>query len=216
MSTREGPREIPSSLLGRFFRGIGYPLEALGFIRRHNLWGMAVVPTIVNIVLFSIVVVVVFWLAIPWIQGLEQALQPADPEASWWTGLLSGLGKAAYVAIFVLVVVAIPVLSAIFIVVIGQAVASPFLDLLSEKVETIVLGTEPAPITWARTVRSIVVALADIVWTIIYWLALNIPLLFINIIPFIGTAANAVLSFCVTALLLSQEFVGLSMARQLV
>ncbi|OGQ83688.1 MAG: hypothetical protein A2289_15745 [Deltaproteobacteria bacterium RIFOXYA12_FULL_58_15] len=214
--TARPPRQLPQNFIGDFFRGIGYPLEAFGFIRSHGLWRMAAVPALINTILFALTVFLVFWFVIPEIQSLEQVFQPSNPDDGWWSSVLSGLGKAAYWVVFVLAVIATPVLSAVFILLIGQAVASPFLDLLSEKVENIVLGTTAIPNTASRTVRSVVVAVADIVWTLLFWLAVNMPLLLVNLIPVLGTAVNAALGFSFTALLLSQEFVGLSMSRQLV
>jgi CysZ protein len=206
---------LAATFVTKTLRGLYYPIEGLGFIRQHRLWGMAAIPTIVNILLFVIVVAVTLWLVVPWLTGLESTLQPASSEGIW-ASLLGVLAKVLTVVLWILVPLAILIIGAGIIVLVGQAVASPFLDLLSEKVETIVLGTEPAPATVARTVRSIVVACADVVWTLVFFLAVNIPLLLINFIPVLGAVLNAALSFGFAALLLSQEFVGLSLARQLV
>jgi CysZ protein len=213
--TRTGPKPLPPGFLGGLLRGLGYPLEAMSFIRRHRLWGLSMWPALVNLLLLIVVVVLAFWWFLPWLEAAEQWLEPTSDEGLWNT-ILGGLAAFASVLMWILVPVAVVVLGSAFVVLVGQAVASPFLDVLSERVETLVLGTEPAPFTWGRTVRSVTVAIADIVWTVVFFVAVNIPLLLVNIVPVLGSAANAVLSFCFAALLLSQEFVGLSLARRFV
>jgi CysZ protein len=212
---RQGPQPLAQSAVGRLFQGIGYPFVALPFLRQHRLWPLAVVPIIVNIVLFVVVLALLVWLVAPWLASAGAALTPAATTGVW-AAIAGFFAKLLTVLLWVIVPVAILVVGAFFIVMVGQAVASPFLDVLSEKVESIVLGRAPPAGGVGRALRSVLVAIADIVWTVIFWLAVNVPLLLINLIPLLGSAANAVLSLCFTALLLSQEFVGLSLARRLV
>lgn len=209
---RRGPQELPTYFVAEVFRGLRYPFEGLAFIRRHRLWGMAVVPIIVNVVLFIILLTVTIWIAVPWLDRLEAWMTPNATSSELFRGIMSVVSWIIWVAAVLLVII----VDSILLLLLGQAVASPFLDLLSEKVEVIVLGTEPEPTTVARTIRSVVVACADVIWSLTFWLLVNLPILLINFVPVIGTAVAAILSFCFTALLLTQEFAGLTMARQLV
>ncbi len=206
---------LPTNFIARFFRGLSYPFAALRFIRQHGLWGLAVVPAVVNIVLFVAVVAVLIWLVGPWLSGLAASLAPSA-ATGFWAAVGGFFAKFLAVLLWILVPVAVVAVSAIVIVLIGQAVASPFLDALSEKVEALVLKTPETKVEVGRVLRSVSVAIADIIWTVLFWVAVNLPLLLINLVPIIGSAANAVLSFCFTALLLAQEFVGLSLTRQFV
>jgi CysZ protein len=212
---RQGSRPLAPSSIGRLFQGIGYPFAALGFLRQHQLWGLATIPIVVNVLLFVVVIALMVWLVVPWLSGVGAALAPAA-SAGFWAAIGAFFAKLLAVLLWILVPAAILIIGAFFIVLVGQAVASPFLDNLSEKVESIVLGTPPPKVSVGRAVQSVLVATADIVWTVVFFVAVNVPLLLINIIPLVGSAANAVLSFCFTALLLSQEFVGLALARKLV
>lgn len=208
---RHGPRELPTNFVAQAFRGLAYPLEGLSFIRRHRLWAMAMVPTVVNIVLFVLLVIATIWYAVPQLEKLDTLMVPGDDSGDFVKALISALSWVMWVVAILLVVI----VDAILLFLVGQAVAGPFLDLLSEKVESLVLGGDPPAFSWTRNIRSIVIALADILWTVIFFLAVNIPLALIGLTA-IGSIPAAVASFCFTALLLSQEFVGLSLTRQLV
>ena len=63
---------------------------------------------------------------------------------------------------------------------VGQAVASPFLDALSERTEAIVMGEEPPPFSLARSIRGMLLAVLDLVWGLLYLAAVHVPLLIIS------------------------------------
>ena len=50
------------------------------------------------------------------------------------------------------------------LVLVGQAVASPFLDTLSQKVEINEISTPETPLTAGSVARSVAIALADLFW----------------------------------------------------
>lgn len=208
---RQGPKELPANLVAQAFRGLAYPIEGLRFIRQHRLWGMAMVPTIVNIALFILLLVATIWLAVPQLERLDLWLAPGEDSGGFARGVMSALSWIVWIVAILVVVI----LDAILLFLLGQAVAGPFLDLLSEKVESLVLGGEPPAVSWTRSLRSIVVGLSDIVWTVIFFALVNVPLALIGLTA-IGSIPAAIASFGFTALLLSQEFVGLSLTRQLV
>jgi CysZ protein len=208
---RQGPKELPANLVAQAFRGLAYPIEGLRFIRQHRLWGMAMVPTIVNIALFILLLVATIWLAVPQLEKLDLWLAPGEDSGGFARGVMSALSWIVWIVAILVVVI----LDAILLFLLGQAVAGPFLDLLSEKVESLVLGGEPPAVSWTRSLRSIVVGLSDIVWTVIFFALVNVPLALIGLTA-IGSIPAAIASFGFTALLLSQEFVGLSLTRQLV
>ena len=208
---RQGPRELPTNFVAEAFRGLVYPLEGLRFIRRHNLWALAMIPTIVNIALFAILIVLTIYFAVPQLEALDAWMAPGEESGGFVTGVISALSWLIWIVAIILVVV----VDAILLLLLGQAIASPFLDLLSEKVESLVLGGEPPKGSWTRNLRSILVGLTDVIWTVLFFLLVNLPLALVSLTA-IGSIPAAIASFCFTALLLSQEFVGLSLTRQLV
>lgn len=213
MGGRQGPQSVPAGALGGIFRGLTYPLAGLDFIRRNQLWGAATVPIAVNVLLFGVLIFVSGYFVLPWLREVDQALLDWFGTASV---LMTTLGSLVSWSLWVLAWLLLVAVNTIVLLLVGQAVASPFLDALSERVETKVLGTPPPKATVARVVRSIVMAVADIIWTVMYWVGLNAPLLILNFVPGLGTTVATIGSFFVTALLLAQEFVGLSLSRQLV
>jgi CysZ protein len=212
MSARNGPRELPTGLVAQVFRGFNYPLEGLATMRQHRLWRLAAVPIAVNIVLFVLLVGLTLYVLVPWIQEAEAALTPATTTGIWAT-VVAGLAKVAVWAMWILAPVAVLVINAFLLVFVGQAVASPFLDLLSERVEVLTLGIAPAPTTASRVARSISIGIADVIWGVLLIVAVNLPLLLLNLVPVVGSAISAVLGFGFNALLLAVVFTGLPLTR---
>jgi CysZ protein len=134
-------------------------------------------------------------------------------DTEWIRAILAAVSWILWL-LAVLVIVAA---NAILLLLMGQAVASPFLDMLSEKVEELSAGTVTAPFSVGRTAKSIALALADVVWSLGYLVAFNIPVFLIGVlIPVVGTSFSAVATFVFTALVLSVEFVTMPAARAMV
>ena len=203
---------VPTGMVGQFIAGLGYPLRGLKFMREHSLWGLASASIVVNALLLIGVLVLAFSWIVPWVQGSVAAMVAWAGASAFWGFLVGVLNWL----IWVLVLPATVVLSFVVLVLVGQAVASPFLDTLSEEVESRVLGTPTTPMTAKRMVQDVTVALVDLAGGLILLCCVNLPILVIGLIPGIGTLVGPLLSFMFTALLLAHEFVGLSMARHLV
>ena len=208
----ETTREVPANFIAQFFRGVMYPFAAFGFLRRNRLWGMAAASIVVNVVLLVGLIWGGYTLLLPHLTGLTTGMEA-------WAGESAFLGVLVEVLTWALWIVAMPallMLNFLVLVLVGQAVASPFLDQLSEQVETRVLGLEPLPLTLARTLKGVSVALGDLVWGVVLLVVVNVPLLLLGLVPVLGTVAAGVLSFSFSALLLAHEFMGLPLTRQLV
>ncbi len=205
-------RALPKGTFGQVSAGLSYPLRGLGFISRHHLWGTAAIPIVVNVLLFAALVLATVWLVVPRLEALDAFLEPATDAWAITKGLLAALSWLIWIAAILLLLT----LNSIVLLMLGQAVASPFLDLLSEKVEAIVLA-KPAPsFSMGRALRAVLVAVADLIWALVFWALVNLGLLLLNLLPAVGSTVAAALSFCFTALLLAQEFVGLALTRQFV
>ncbi len=208
----ETTREVPANFVAQFFRGVMYPFAAFGFLRRNRLWGMAAASIVVNVVLLVGLIWGGYTLLLPHLTGLTTGMEA-------WAGESAFLGVLVEVLTWALWIVAMPallMLNFLVLVLVGQAVASPFLDLLSEQVEVRVLQVAPEPFGLKRTVKSVAIALGDLVWGVLFLVAVNLPLLVLALVPVLGTSLAGVLSFSFSALLLAHEFMGLPLARQLV
>ncbi len=212
MNKPEAAQPLPRNFAAQFFRGALYPFQAFGFLRRHRLWGMASAAIIVNCALLALLVGGAFYFLIPYLEATVVAMVAWAGDSTLWMGVIEALT-------WVLWIVAIPaiiIMNFMVLILVGQAVASPFLDLLSEQVEVRVLEVAPAPFGVKRTLKSVAIALGDLVWGVLFLVAVNLPLLLLAFIPVLGTSLAGVLSFSFSALLLAHEFMGLPLARQLV
>jgi CysZ protein len=203
------PQPLPRGLLASLAGGFRYGLEPLGLIGRAGLWPLALAAVLVKVILVAALIAAVLTWLVPEVRGLVASLD------AWAAG---SRALAAFVAVagglvWVLAVGLGVAASAVIVLMVGQAVASPFLDVLSERVETLVLGTAPVPSSAGRVVASMRMAVGDLVWTLVYWVLLNLPLFVLGLV---AAPVSAGLGFVVSAVLLAQEFVGLALARRLV
>jgi CysZ protein len=193
-------RALPTNFIAQGVRGFTYPFEAFGFISRNGLWGLTAASIAVNVILLGALIWGGFHFAGPIIGDAEEWIR--ESLAEWLIPLFR------FVAAILLLAA-----SGVVLLLVGQLFASPFLDMLSERVESTVLGTQRYPFSIGRLFRAIIVAFSDLVWSLLYIVAANVP---IWLLGFLLAPVSSVLSFLFNALVLAQEFVGLSLARQLV
>lgn len=206
-AAREIARPLPAGRLGQLLRGVGYPFRALGFIGRHKLWGPCLWPILISLVLL----VGLITASVLYAGDLRDLLWSRPAGEGFVNALLLGLWHALAVVLGLLLIVVDILLFALL----GRAIASPFLDLLAERVERLV-GL-PLPAGGLRaTLRSVLFAFADVLLIIVFYLALLVPLLLLNLIPVVGSAAYTVLSTALAMLMLALDFSSLTLARRLV
>lgn len=189
-----------------------YPIQGLVFLKEHRLWAMAGASIFINVLLLALLVGGGFYYVTPLMDSAHTTMLAYIGDSATAGFLIDALMWM----LWIVVAPALIFLNFILLVLVGQAVASPFLDSLSEQVETRALGTQPAPFGLSRTVKSVLVALGDLIWGLAFLVMLHVPLLFLAFIPFFGTVLASVISFAFSALLLTHEFMGLPLIRQLV
>ncbi|MEO1171493.1 MAG: EI24 domain-containing protein [Myxococcota bacterium] len=206
-------RTLPNGSIARLIRGLSYPLEGLRFINQHGLWGMAAVSIGINVVLFLALVAVAWWSVSPYVSWMDQGL------SAWASGfemqVIVVFAALMVWVIWILFAVLALGASSIVLLLIGQAAASPFLDMLSERVENIVLGTPEQPFTVSIITRSILLSLSDLFWGLVYLAAFNIPVFLVSLTA-VGAVPASIASFAFSSLLLAVEFIGLPMTRRFV
>lgn len=200
------------SVAGRFFRGAVYPLAGYRYIAAQKLWGLASLSILANVLAFVLVLAGVAAFALPYLVGLDAWLGSLAAEGS----LLDALLGFAASLVWVLSALALFVGAGLVVVLLGQAIASPFLDLLSERVEAEQLGGANAPMNAARLVRVVRVSVTDLVGGLTILLLVQLPLFAVGLVPIVGTIPATVGGITLNALLFAHEFVGLSYARRLV
>ena len=200
--------QLPRNFVLAFLKGAMYPFSALFFMRKNQLWVWAVVPMIINVIIFVGVIILGIQIVGPWVQNLEVYFSQLNLANSWLMSLMAFLGWLIWIGMAILIIL----MSGVIILLLGQAVAAPFLDILSEKVESIVLGAEPPPFSPIRTLRSLWVALVDLVSGLTLLVVVNVPIFLLGLTG-LGSLPAAMLSYCFTSLLFAHEFLGLALAR---
>jgi CysZ protein len=195
---------FPQSPFLQGWLGLTCPLRAVGFIFRHRLWPHLLVPVLVNCVLLAALGAFGFLSLAPKIARLTGAIAGWAPGSGW----ASALATLVSVVIWICCMVLALALGAVLLVLLGRAIASPFLDALSERVETILSGAAAPPWGLARMVRSLAVSLGDLVGGVAILIVVQLPVFLIGLTA-VGAVPAAAFGFVVSALLLAHEFVGL-------
>ncbi len=207
------PRQLPKGFVGRFLAGLAYPLEGFAFIRAHKLWRVCMWIVLVDIAVFALLFAGVLALVKPLLAGAgTYIVSTFAVQSEFAAGLVTILTWIIW-AVVILIAVG---LSGVALVLLGQALASPFLDALSEKVESIVLETPETPLDAARVTRAFLMGLSDLFWGTLTAVCVYVPLFLLGLIPGVGTIPASILSYTFAAMLAAHEFVGLPLTRRFV
>ena len=186
-----------------FGRGFAYPFRAAGFLlKRPRLLRYLAIPFCINLLIFSLSV----YFGIDLFNGLlEQYLPTGD---AWYWVLLNYL---AWIAAFLLTAV----LVFFSFTVVGNLIASPFNELLSERAEEVVSGTasdQPFSLRrfWSEARHAMGVELKKQ----LFFIAGMIALFMINLIPAFGAPVYAVLAPLFTLFFLVVEYLGFVLMRK--
>jgi CysZ protein len=188
------------ALFSGFSLGINTYGEAHRFIAKHNLWGWVLLPGIVNL-LFLILLIVVGG---SYLSDLNDSIFrwlgiDSSPE-----GILGFLVGALYwlIRLVLWLVLALFYLSTYKYIVL--IITSPFLSILSQKVETLSTGKE-YPFSWRQYIVDVTRGLYFCLRAIIIEFSLIFLLFFLGFIPIIGFVMPII------AMLISFYFYGFGM-----
>lgn len=199
---------LPQNPIAQVVWGASFPWRALGFIAAHELWLWASFAVLVNVALLGVITTSLWWYVMPWLGEAQARLTAMAADGQTLQMAVRLLVWALWIMMLPLIFVG----STVVVLLIGQLFASPFLDVLSEKVECIQMGTLPKKTGFGRFVGSAALALADCIWGVVYLGAVYIPLLLLGFVPGVG----ALVSLVAGAMVVSQQFLGLVLSRQLV
>jgi CysZ protein len=191
----------------RFFVGFGYCIAGFRHLwQRPRLWVWAAIPVALMVALVATSLVLTFG-AVPAIMAHLWAW-PGGP------GLGPALGRTAWIAVAATLAVGLFAASVVVLWAISSLFATPFYDVLAEKVEQELLGTDPPPTSWIAILSD---AGQSVVHTLLalalYGVALAVVAL-VELIPGIGTVLGALLGAVVTAMFLAREVIDTPLARR--
>jgi CysZ protein len=172
------------SSLGRGAADVG---RALSFVRRHpRTWSLLVAPALVTVVLLVAIIAGAVWLAHPLVAWVG-AHVPSS-LAGLVTGVLSVV-EIAGLAVVALVV---------YVAVVG-AIAGPFNELLSERVEELVTGAPTPRFSLGAFARGLALGIVHGVRRLAIALV-GVAIVFaLGFVPAIGPIAAAALAFWISA-----------------
>ena len=182
-------------MITKLFIGIALPFRALRFMfKQPGYWKYALVSMILNTVLYILLFYLLFYFVLPWVNSWFPA-HTANTFMSYLYAFCDFILKSlAVVTFFLLFVLAF---NTIFF-----AIAAPFLDGLSLKIEKNVYGYIPAKAGIKGVVTGSYISIKNGIWLTVatlFWTLLLFPLNFI--IPVIGF---------VPGMLVGSYFLGLS------
>jgi CysZ protein len=186
-----------------FTRGFSYPLRAVKFFKRQpGLLKYLAIPFLINVLVFT--ATVYFGLDL-----FEHMLETYAPSTEVWYGVL------LYYLAWTVALLMTTVIVFFSFTVIGNLVASPFNELLSERTEVLMSGKhndEPFALGrfWKESRNAIIVEIKKMAVFVVCML-----LLFgINFIPGIGSLFYAVLAPAFTLFFLAVEYLAFVLMRK--
>ena len=185
--------------------------RGLAFLGRHRtLWKWAILPTVVNIVVFTLAFAL-FVLFYQDIYGLATGFLPQTPPQTWyawfWVAPLRLLGWGIGL---LLLLTALVVLYFIFLL-LGTTIAAPFLDVLAQRVESMVTGrVQEEHATALGTMHTIGVSILDELKKLVFFLLVQLAFLILAFLPVL-TPLMALVATLFTMLFLPLEYAGFAM-----
>jgi CysZ protein len=168
-----------------FFRGLWAPFRGAAFVARHRLWPYLLAPIIINAGLITGSVVLGVHVGRRWLGTGALATSLPATIGLWVVAAVLGL---------------------IFFVVAQPLVGAPFIDALTEKVETIVRGGHPRLGLWLGVWRSVVHGAL----TLVCYLTALVLVWALTMLTGVGGGVGAVLS----AVLLAYDGFDYPLARR--
>ena len=191
------------NFVDNFSRGFFAPFRSLRILR-HNprLLQYIVIPFLINLVVFSGAV----YLGLDFFGNTVVEYIPQG-EAWYWSVL--------YWFLWVVAVLLTAVLVFFSFTVVGNLLASPFNDLLSERTEEVLSGRiNDEPFSFGRFLRDAwqtILLEARKMWVFVAIMVLILPL---NLLPGIGNSIYTVLAVSLTLFFLCFEYLGFVMVRK--
>ncbi len=158
------------------FAGVGCLIRGLQMITQPALRAFVVIPLLINMVIFSLLV----WLGTTQFEGLLNQMLPEDH----WLDFLRWLLWPLFALTFVLIIF-------YTFTVVANLIASPFNDLLAQKVEQLLGGQllEERSSNWTQIIKGVGPALMGEGRKIVYFLLRVVPLLVLFVIPGLNVIA---------------------------
>jgi len=197
------PIKLLTSTAGRFVNGFRTPFASFAFVARNpGLLRYIVIPFLINLLVFILVV----WWGLDFFAATVSERLPQG-DAWYWVTLYYFLWVLAFALTAIVVFFTFTV--------VGNLIASPFNELLSERTEELLTATRnEEPFSLAVFGRDAVKSLLDEVKKLAVFVVIMLVVLPLNLIPAFGSAIYAILATAVTLYFLSVEYLSFTMTRK--
>ena len=196
LASKAGDLPAPRVFPARFIHGMSYPFLALALLRAGPVRRFILFPAVINAVLFLLIFIAAI-VAYPYLYD-----QFITSEESFWQGLLQWFLFLVYFA-------AMLVVFFFTFAVVGTVVAGPFLEPISRRVETEILGTT----TEGRgrgALGETIYSLSQAAGMILVGIGSLLIILPLSCIPLVG----APLALVIASWVVATEYLDASFARK--
>ena len=199
--------KIPTNPLSALIRGFKYPFSGLSFISKNRLWKICLPSILVNILLLVSLLVLLFTCGANFNNFISGLLPNSDVAVlSWLLAVAKGTVKVILFIIELLLVL-------VLLNSVGSVICSPFLDMISERVEKEQNLLEIPKISiWHSIVLSLKNSIKCLGANVFFWI-IFLP---INLIPGLGSGLYFVASGCCTAIFNTLQYLSYPLDRRLI
>lgn len=171
-----------------------------------SLWVWAILPALINLVLF----VAVLYVLLSRAGGILESLWTRPEVVVAFDWLLFGL----WYLVFAIIYVAAIVLAYFLVLMVSGVIASPFKDKLSCETELALTGRINDARDGESKVVGILRSLGKSLATLVLYLGCMVPLLLLNLIPVVGSAAYTALAGSLSALFIALDYTDSPLDRR--
>ena len=202
-------------LLSDGLRGFRFPFQGAVFLRQHRtLWKWALFPALINLVLFA-AALSIFISMYPALYELSTSfIPPASPDAWYAWFWIAPLRLLAWLIGALLIVASLAMLFLIFLL-LGTLISAPFLDVLAQRVEDVMIGRPAADhLTLRHALRSFTVAAEAELKRLGFFVAVAMTLFLLGLLPLLSPF-TVVAASLFTLLFLPLQYAGYAMDHRL-
>lgn len=191
----------PKNFISAFLYGFFYHLKSLNFLRKEKLLKFAIIPIIINILIITILFYSAFYFGGDYLLEASSWVNTKG-DGAWYGKIFDVLGFLFKWLLYLLVIVTMGFIGLI----IGRNCAGPFLDILSMKIETKVLGNALGE---QKFTEGMSIAIKDVFWSLVMLFFISLPLLVFSLfLPIL-----VVLKGLIESVFLGHEFFSIPLAR---
>lgn len=184
--------ETKSGFARNFRSGLAAPVDGFTFLNNHPaLWQFGVWPVLVNIVVTFVV-----WLSSFYVGWMLWDSYQASLPIAWWADIVKWIGLVS----IVLLTLALGFIA--YVLLLG-VICAWFFSKLAYHVE-LALGARPEELAEIPIAAQV----TDSLRAVLKLVVINVLLLFLHLIPVVGSIAAVVIGLYMDSLILGAEFIG--------